>query len=213
MPISHLRLPGLDEAKILALVEPVLSAHQVDGVELMFRGDRDGKVLILTIEKPGAQKTGEGITVDLCAEMSRDLSEKFDELDVIPGNYRLEVGSPGVERPLYLPSDYHRFRGQEVKLKLHEPSDKEGFIGQKTVRGVLFGLDPDGRAELSTDHGNLSFSLDEISSARLVFSWNQSGRSSRHKKRPPARNLKTSEPRSSGKPRLAKDSRTQERSK
>ncbi len=213
MSISHKKLPGLEEDKVLALVETVLAAHNVDGVELLYRGDRDGKVLILTIEKPGTKRTGDGITVDLCAEMSRELSEKFDETDLIPDNYRLEVGSPGVERPLYVRSDYERFAGQEVKLKLCEPSQLEGFLGQKTVRGLLYGLDKEGRVEVSTDHGNLSFGLEEIASAHLVFSWNQAGRSSRHKKRPPARNPKTSESKSGGLNRLSKDSRTQQRSK
>lgn len=184
MAIAHTKLPGLDQEKVLALVEPVLSTHRVDGVELMFRGDRDGKVLVLTIEKPGTQRTGEGITIDLCTEISRKLSELFDEAEAIPGNYRLEVGSPGVERQLYVAGDYQRFAGQEVKVTLVDPSEQEGFIGQKTVRGTLFGLDEGGRVVLETDHGNIPFLLNEISSARLVFNWNQPKRSSGRRRRP-----------------------------
>ncbi len=178
MTIAHTKLPGLDAPRVLAIVEPVLAAHRVDGVELLWRGDKDGKVLVLTIEKPGSTRTGDGITIDLCTEISRQLSAAFDETEVIAGRYRLEVGSPGVERRLYLPDDYRRFAGQEVKVKLSEPSELDGFVGQKTIRGTLFGLDDDGRMVLETDHGNITLSLDEISSAQLVFTWGQPKRAS-----------------------------------
>src|SRR5690606_18370122 len=111
---AHTKLSGLDQEKILALVEPVLSAHRVDGVELIWRGDREGRVLSLTIEKPGSKRTGDGITLDLCTEISRNLSAAFEETDVISGTYRLELGSPGVDRPLYLEDDYRLFAGQQI---------------------------------------------------------------------------------------------------
>jgi ribosome maturation factor RimP len=184
MTIAHTKLSGLDQEKVLAIVEPILNAHRVDGVELIWRGDREGRVLALTIEKPGSQRTGDGITLDLCTEISRSLSAAFDEIEVISGHYRLEVGSPGVDRPLYLEDDYRRFAGQEVKVKLTEPSTLEGFVGQRMIRGTLFGFDETGRVVLETDHGNITLAFDQISSARLVFSWNQSKRSSGRRKRP-----------------------------
>lgn len=182
MSIAYKKLPGVDEAKLLALVEPILATHRVDGVELIFRGDRGGKVLVLTIEKPGTQRTGDGITIDLCTEISRKISLGLDEADILPGNYRLEVGSPGVERQLYSRADYERFAGQEIKVKLHEASTFEGFVGQKTIRGNLFGLNEAGLVVLETDHGAISIEMESISSARLVFSWNQPKRSAGRKR-------------------------------
>jgi ribosome maturation factor RimP len=179
MSIAFTKLPGLDQEKLLALVEPVLLAHRVDGVELVWRGDKDGQILLLTIEKPGTIRTGDGITVDLCSEISRQLSAALDESELISSRFRLEVGSPGVERKLYLADDYKRFAGQEVKLKLVEPSTVEGFVGQGTLRGTLFGLNDEGLITLETDHGTLSVPLSSVSSAQLVFSWGQSKRSSR----------------------------------
>jgi ribosome maturation factor RimP len=178
MSIAFIKLPGLDQEKILTLIEPILSRHRLDGVELIWRGDKDGQVLLLTIEKPNSIRTGEGITVDLCSELSREISVGLDESELISAHYRLEVGSPGVERKLYLPDDYRRFAGQEVKLKLVEALDVEGFIGQGTIRGTLYGLDDEGVVTLETDQGNISLPLSNISSARLVFSWNQTKRSS-----------------------------------
>jgi ribosome maturation factor RimP len=184
MTIAYTKLPGLDDEKVRALVEPVLAAHHVDGVELIWRGDRDGKVLLLTIEIPGTQRTGEGITIDLCTDISRELSLLLDESDVVPDNYSLEVGSPGVERALYTRHDYVRFNGQDVKLKLTDALEEDGFAGQHSVRGTLVGIDDAERVLLQTDHGTLPIPLGSISSAKLVFSWNQPKRKSGHRKRP-----------------------------
>ncbi len=199
MVIAHKKLSGLDEDKILALVEPVLASHRVDAVELIWRGDRSGQVLELTLEKPGSKRSGEGITIELCSTVSRELSAAFDEAGAIPQQYSLEVGSPGVERALYLPGDYERFAGQEVKVKTKEPLQDEGFVGQKLVRGVLFGVEEGDRVILQTEQGNLSLPLAAISSARLVFSWNQNAKKTGRTKRPsggdpkPRKNKRSSE--------------------
>jgi len=172
------KLPGLDEARLLEVIEPILRAHHVAGVELTWRTDHKGHVLELTIEKPEARTPGAGITVDLCSEISRDLSVALDVVDVIrSANYRLEVGSPGLDRPLHSLDEYRRFAGQLAKLKLKAPLAQAGFSGQKVLRGNLFGVTDDGRISIETEQGTVSVLLDEIQSARLVFEWN-AGRSS-----------------------------------
>src|SRR5690606_16699389 len=60
MNVAHERLPGLDRDRILAVVEPILAAHGVDGVELVWRTDRGERVLELTIERPEARIPGHG---------------------------------------------------------------------------------------------------------------------------------------------------------
>jgi len=182
MNIAHKNLKGLDEVKILAVLEPILQAHRLDAVELVWKGDQGGRVLELTLEKPGTTRSGEGITIDLCSEISRTFSEQLEELAIIPSNYRLEVGSPGVERALYTFDEFRRFAGQEIKIKLKEAMGEEGFVGQKSVRGVLFGIQDESDVLLSTDLGQLSIAWDRISSTRLVFSWNQSGKKNKRVK-------------------------------
>lgn len=175
MTIAYTKLPGLDREKLLAVVEPVLRAHRVDGVELIWRGDGKGMVLSLTIERAEAQQPGAGVTIDLCSEISRDLSAALDVAEVIHAAYRLEVGSPGLDRPLHLPSDYRRFAGQRAKIKLKEPLEgEEGTAPQRMVRGTLFGLDEEDRVQVETESGTLSLDFDNISSARLIFDWKQS---------------------------------------
>ena len=67
--VAHERLPGLDRERVLAAVEPVLRAHGVEGVELVWRTDRSGWLLQLTIERPEARIPGEGVTIDLCTDV------------------------------------------------------------------------------------------------------------------------------------------------
>lgn len=167
MNVAHEHLQGLDRDRLVAVVEPVLRAHNVEGVELLWRTDRAGWVLELTIERPGSTLPGAGITVDLCSDISRDLSAALDVADVITARYSLLVGSPGLERALYRLDDYRRFAGQKAKLRLRETVE-----GQRVISGVLSGLDDDGQAiVVQTDRGTLNLGFSEIESAHLVFDW------------------------------------------
>src|SRR5882724_12823255 len=125
MNVSHEKIPGLDRERLHAAIEPVLTAHGVECVELVWRTDRGGWLLEISIERSDARVPGVGVTVDLCADISRDLSAALDVADCIPHRYTLEVGSPGVERALYNDADYERFAGQAAKLKLKKPRNSE----------------------------------------------------------------------------------------
>lgn len=174
MPFSYVKLPGLNETKLLSLIEPVLQAHRVDGVELIWRGDRGGMVLEVTLERPGSRVPGEGITLDVCSDVSRDLSTALDVDELISARYRLEVGSPGVERALYTVADYQRFTGQLVKLKLSTPWLQDGpGKGSRVLRGTLFGVEGD-QIHLEVDGGTLAVPFESVTQARLIFDWNAS---------------------------------------
>ena len=167
MTIAHEKLPGLDRERVLAAVEPILAAHRVDAVELVFKTDRSGWVLELTLEKAGERMPGAGITLELCSDTSRELSAALDVVDCIPHRYRLEVGSPGVERALYSLADYERFAGQPVKVKLKQPRNSE-----YSIIGALQGLSAEKRVIIQTERGELvELSLDEIDNGHLIFDW------------------------------------------
>lgn len=183
MTIAHEKLPGLDRDKVLAVVTPILAAHRVDGVELVFKTDRSGWVLELTLEKPGERMPGAGITLELCSDISRDLSAALDVADCIPHRYRLEVGSPGVERALYSLGDYERFAGQPAKIKLKQPRNSE-----YTIIGALSGVSPEKRVVIQTERGELvELSLEEIDNGHLVFDWKTGGSGNGNARSPGAR--------------------------
>jgi len=167
MQLGHESLKGLDRDRLISVVEPVLRAHGVDPVELIWRTDSHGWVLYLTIERPGTPDPSAGITLDLCADISRDVSAALDVAEIIPtARYRLEVGSPGIDRALYHPADYARFAGRQAKVKIREPID-----GQHVLRGCLKGLDDQGQVILEADGKEHRFPTGMIESGRLSFDW------------------------------------------
>src|SRR5690554_2015312 len=101
-----------------------------------------------------------GITVDDCATVSNQLSRAFEVENV---DYdRLEVSSPGLDRPLKKAEDFERFAGNEVQLRLRMPVNN-----QRNYIGELVGL-VSGEVRLNTAKGEVSFPLEEIEKARLV---------------------------------------------
>lgn len=137
------KLQGLPRQRLVDAVEPVLRAHGVSGVELLWRMDGQGRVLEVTVEPEGAEDPRACVTLDQCAQVSRDLSTALDVSEVLPGRYHLMVGSPGLERGLYRLADYQRFRGHSAKLKLSEP-----LAGQSVVVVRLLGVTDDGKVQV-----------------------------------------------------------------
>lgn len=115
----------------------------------------DGRVLQIMAERPDTRQ----LTLDDCAALSRRVSDMLDEDDPIEGAYRLEVSSPGIDRPLTRPKDYQDWAGHEAKIMFVEPVD-----GRKTVKAELHGLDGD-----AARVGELSVPLANIKSAKLVL--------------------------------------------
>ena len=109
--------------------------------------------------------TASGVTVDDCERVTRQLQYVL-ELDGVPYE-RLEVSSPGLDRPLRRAQDYERFSGEQVELTLRAP-----LQGRKRFKGVLGRGDDAGRWRLVFDDGRgeqvLEFGLDEVREARLV---------------------------------------------
>jgi len=126
--------------KIAALILPLLEERQLELVELEYqREGRDWFVRIF-IDKPG------GVTLDDCADVSREVDDLIEVEQLIEHAYRLEISSPGLDRPLRKAADYARFVGESVKIKTFEQLDPDNR-GQlrKTFAGVL----------LESDHGTI----------------------------------------------------------
>jgi len=133
------------------LIEPTLAGMGYEMVAL----ERVGRGLLrLYIDKPG------GINLDDCVKVSNQLTRLFMVENV---EYdRLEVSSPGLDRPLVKEADFVRFAGQRANIRLHAPLE-----GRKRFTGVLKGL-ADGVLQLEMDGVMVAIPLAEVDSARLA---------------------------------------------
>ena len=108
-----------------------------------------------------------GISVEDCATVSRAVSAMLDVEDPIAGDYRLEVSSPGLDRPLLEAQHFERFIGERVKLRLREKLDgQKNFIGViKKVAGTMITVEFENSAGKSSE---VEFEFDELSRANLA---------------------------------------------
>jgi len=104
----------------------------------------------------------DGVTVDDCERVSHQISGVLDVEDPIAGHYLLEVSSPGLDRPLDGARDFERFRGREVRLRLHA-----ALNGQRNFKGLLMGLRGE-QVVLEVDGREIELPLRDIDRARLV---------------------------------------------
>ncbi|RUP00088.1 ribosome maturation factor RimP [Hyphomicrobium sp.] len=150
-------------ADIAAIVEPVLGDLGFRLVRVKIQGDGRDRIVQLMAERPDGS-----ITVDDCEIISKGISPVLDVADPISGAYRLEVSSPGIDRPLVRPSDFEDWAGHEAKIELKEPID-----GRKRFKGVLEGFE-DGEVRIKADTGehgvqHLGLPVHLISDAKLVL--------------------------------------------
>jgi len=149
--------------KVESLVREILAARS-DGLGLdrvEYRKAGREALLRVILDHP------EAVTMDHCVEVSRQLGDLLDEADPIPSSYRLEVSSPGVERPLTRDSDFERFRGRLVTLKFYGSVD-----GRKSVTGRLAGLSDEGDIVLDVPSlGERVYSRRQVKGAHLAVDW------------------------------------------
>ncbi|HTV87987.1 MAG TPA: ribosome maturation factor RimP [Stellaceae bacterium] len=148
----------IDTTEIARIVEPSLEAMGYRLVRVTLRG-RHRPTLQLMAERHDDQP----MSVDDCAEISRQLSALLDVADPIAGAYTLEISSPGIDRPLVRPDDYDRFAGYEAQIELAQPLD-----GRKRFRGRLLGRS-DGAVRLASADGESRLPLAAIAKAKLVL--------------------------------------------
>lgn len=144
--------------KIEEFANTLLPSMGLELVEVQFRREGHGWVLRLFID------CEQGITVDHCADVSRELSAFLDVEDLIDHQYHLEVSSPGLERPLKTLRDYERFSGRKAKLKL-----RESVEGQKVIVGVIQQVHAEGVELLQDGDDVVNVPFEHIRKARLAL--------------------------------------------
>ena len=138
--------------ELLNLIEQTVQGLDYELVD--FETSPRGRLMRVFIDSPN------GITVDDCATVSNQLTRIFEVENI---DYdRLEVSSPGLDRPLKKAADFERFAGLDVQLRLRMP-----IANQRNFAGVLQGL-KDGVVTLETEKGPVEVPFEEIEKARLV---------------------------------------------
>lgn len=143
------------EQKITEIIEPVVA----DLGFALFAVSMSGEILQVMAENPETKN----LNIDECAKLSREISTILDVEDPIQGHYSLEVGSPGIDRPLRSPEDYEHYKGMEAKIEIDPPVE-----GQKRFRGFIIGMEKDD-VVLKTDQGEVAFPFQSVHKAKLVL--------------------------------------------
>ncbi|MDR1990780.1 MAG: ribosome maturation factor RimP [Acidobacteriaceae bacterium] len=134
--------------QVRQIAERVAQSYALDIFDVQYRREAPGMVLRVQLDRPGAGAAPEdSVSVEDCANVSRDLSAVLDVEDVVPNAYTLEVSSPGLDRPLRQAADYVRFTGRRAKLVMREPVDGQGYF-----KGRLAGVES-GAVTIETDDG------------------------------------------------------------
>ena len=138
------------------LLEPAVERLGYELVDLEVRLGGKGGLVRLYIDKP------DGIDLDDCEKVSLAVSAVLDVEDPVPGNYNLEVSSPGLDRKLTKVEHFQRFEGETVKVQLRFPIE-----GRRRFRGTLLSSD-DENIVVEVDGESFSLPLKTIDTARLV---------------------------------------------
>lgn len=139
-----------------SLLEPEITRMGYELVDLEMHIAGRGSVLRVFIDAP------DGVTVDDCADVSRRVSALLDVEDPIPGEYNLEVSSPGLDRPLRRDSHFVKYAGSEIRVRM-----QKGFVGRRRVKGRLVGLEND-EIVIVADGEEVRLPRGKVESARLV---------------------------------------------
>lgn len=166
-------IPGIEEG-----IEGRVEGLSMEMVELEWAGSDARPILRLRVDLPDSTP-GNGVTVNDCVRVSRELEPWLDEHPDVPERYTLEVSSPGVERPLRRRRDFLRFEGSEVVVKVENvlPGAKS-----RRLQGILEGVE-DGEGALADGSGPYTVLVrlgkgsvvripnEELVRAHLVYRW------------------------------------------
>ena len=148
----------VDTDAIERLIEPSLEALGYRVVRVALTGSRGA-----TLQVMAERLDDVPMSVDDCALISHSVSALLDVEDPIAGAYRLEVSSPGIERPLVKPADFDRFSGRDARIELTAP-----VRGRRRFRGRLLGV-VEGTLRLATPQGEERLPLAGVARANLVL--------------------------------------------
>ncbi|MFY0659556.1 MAG: ribosome maturation factor RimP [Shimia sp.] len=159
--MSDLIAKAAIDRKLADIVAPVVEDMGFELVRLRLMGGKSHTLQIM------AERPGGGIEVDECAQISNAISAVLDVEDPLSDSYTLEVGSPGVDRPLTRLKDFDAYEGYEAKIETAELID-----GRKRFRGVLAGIEGEDVLINIEDQGEtvtVGLNFDWLADAKLML--------------------------------------------
>jgi ribosome maturation factor RimP len=149
-----------DITALTQLIEPEARALGFGLVRVKMFGGKGDQTLQVMAERPDTRQ----LTIDDCAALSRRVSDVLDAADPIEHEYRLEVSSPGIDRPLTRLQDYADWAGHEARLHLAAPLD-----GRKQLTGDLIGIERDRVAIDVRGAGPMTVPFSQVADAKLLM--------------------------------------------
>ncbi len=144
--------------QIRDLILPLLDSQQVDLIDLYLKGRSGSHVLRIYVD------TDEGISLDQCAALSRQISDLLDTRDLISDRYRLEVSSPGLDRPLKTERDFKRNLGRTAKVIYTEKEE------EKTLTGIIEHVD-NNQVLFNQNKNQIKIEISTILVAKIIPKW------------------------------------------
>ena len=141
---------------VASFAQPIVEAHGCELWDVEYVREGSEYFLRLYLDKEG------GVDINDCEAISRAMDPILDEKDPIPGSYHFEVCSAGLERPLKRPSDFERFLGSNITVKLYRPRN-----GLKEIPCVLRGYD-NGKVTVEAGKETITFEKSEVALVRLL---------------------------------------------
>ncbi|MBT8063998.1 MAG: ribosome maturation factor RimP [Xanthomonadales bacterium] len=142
--------------KLTNLLKPLIEDLGYEFVGLEQRSDPKNPVLAIYIDRP------EGISVEDCERVSREVAALLDVEDPIQGRYSLEISSPGLDRPLFNLQQFEQFRGETAQVTVYAPVE-----GRRKFKGAILET-ADRAVVLDQDGEQVTLEMSNIAKARLV---------------------------------------------
>jgi len=136
-------------------IESIVNSYSAKLYDTEIVKENDDTIFRVYIVKDG------GVDIDLCADISRDISPLLDIEAPVSGEYRFEVSSPGIERKLTKPSHFKNSIGEKIKVKV---------LGEGKLKGTLKSANDEG-IEVETKEGIKNFNYNQLGTVKTYFEW------------------------------------------
>lgn len=147
------------ETKVEELLKPIITKLNYELYDVIYEKEGKDYYLRIIIDKP------EGIDINDCEKVNNEINDILDEADYIKGQYFLEVSSPGVERLLRKEKHFKNQIGNEIKVKLFKPINK-----QKELIGTLVEYNKEGLT-IKVDDTTIKIDSKDIAVTKTIFNW------------------------------------------